>query len=263
MAIHIKSPWEIEKMTRTGQLHTAIFAEIEPQIRPGVSTHDLDQMVLKAIRRVGGKAPQIGYRGSGDVPYQFATCMSLDDVVVHGFPSKRPLQEGELLKVDFLFTHDGYTTDMARTYAIGKVSPEAEHLMRVTEEAFWLGLEVMQPGNRIGDVAATVQDFIEKKHGLWCIREMVGHGVGKYNHEDPQVPNYGDSGKGPKLRAGMTLAFEPMVSLFPSKMVILSDGWTATVGKGNLAAHYENTVLITESGPRLLTGSQKVAATAG
>ncbi|MDX2007060.1 MAG: type I methionyl aminopeptidase [Meiothermus sp.] len=260
MAIHIKSPWEIEKMTKTGQLHTSIFAEVEPLIRPGVTTHDLDQTILKAIRRVGGKAPQIGYKGAADVPYQFATCMSVDDVVVHGFPSRRPLEEGELLKVDFLFTFDGYTTDMARTYAVGKISNEAERLKRVTEEAFWMGLELLQPGTRLGDVGYAVQQFVEGKHGLWCVREMVGHGVGKYNHEDPQVPNFGDPGKGPKLRAGMTLAFEPMVSLFPAKMVILSDGWTATVGKGNLAAHYENTVLITDSGPRLLTGSQKLAA---
>jgi len=249
-------------MTKTGQLHTQIFAEIESHIRPGVSTHELDQMVLGAVKRVGGKAPQIGYRGGGEVPYQFATCMSLDDVVVHGFPSKSPLQEGHVLKVDFLFSYQGYTTDMARTYAIGMVSPEAEKLIRVTEEAFWLGLEYLQPGNRIGDVAHAVQEFVEKKHGLWCVREMVGHGVGRDLHEDPQVPNYGDPGKGPKLRPGMTLAFEPMVSLFPAKMVILSDGWTATVGKGNLAAHYENTVLITESGPRLLTESQKLAVAA-
>lgn len=256
MAIHIKSPWEIEKMTKTGQLHTQIFAEIEPHIRAGVTTLELEQMIEKIIRRVGGKAPQIGYQGS----YPFATCMSLDEIVVHGFPDKRPLQEGDLLKVDFAFTYDGFTTDMARTYTIGKVSPEAEKLVRVTEEAFWLGLEYLKPGNRIGDVAAAVQDYVENQHGLWCVREMVGHGVGRGMHEDPQVPNYGEPGKGPKLRPGMTLAFEPMVSLFPAKMVILSDGWTASVGKGNLAAHYENTVLITESGPRLLTGSQKTVS---
>jgi len=257
MAIHIKSPWEIEKMTKTGQLHTAIFAEVEPHIRPGVSTLELDQMILRAIERVGGQAPQIGYRAGGTVPFPSATCMSIDDVVVHGFPSKRPLREGELLKIDFLFTYEGYTTDMARTYAIGKLSPEAERLMRVTEEAFWVGFELLQPGKRIGDVASAVQDFVERRHGLWCIREMVGHGVGRELHEDPQVPNYGEPGKGPKLRPGMTLALEPMVALYPAKMVILADGWTATVGKGNLAAHYENTVLITDSGPRLLTGSQK------
>lgn len=257
MAIQIKSPWEIEKMTKTGRLHTEVFAEVEPHIRPGVTTLELDQLVLKAIRRVGGTAPQIGYQAGGVVPYPSATCMSIDDVVVHGLPSRRPLQEGEVLKIDFLFTHDDYTTDMARTYAVGKVSPEARKLMQVTEEAFWLGLEFLRPGKRIGDVAAAVQDFVEKQHGLWCIREMVGHGVGLELHEDPQVPNYGEPGKGPKLRPGMTLAFEPMVALYPAKMVILADGWTATVGKGNLAAHYENTVLITESGPRLLTGSQK------
>ncbi len=246
-------------MTKGGLLHTAIFEEIAPSIQPGITSHELDQSILKAIKRVGGTAPQIGYKGGSAVPYQFATCMSVDDVVVHGFPSKSPLQEGQILKVDFLFTHDGYTTDMARTYAIGKVSEQAKKLMQVTEDAFWLGLELLQPGNRLGDVGAAVQEFVEKKNGLWCVREMVGHGVGKYNHEDPQVPNYGEKGRGAKLRPGMTIAFEPMVSLFPAKMVILQDGWTATVGKGNLSAHYENTVHITESGPRLLTGSQKVA----
>jgi methionyl aminopeptidase len=257
MAIYIKSPWEIERMTKTGQLHTEIFAEVEPHVRPGVSTLELDQIILRAIQRVGGQAPQIGYRAGGTVPFPSATCMSVDEVVVHGLPSKRPLREGQLLKIDFLFTYEGYTTDMARTYAIGKVSLEAERLMRVTEEAFWVGFEQLQPGRRIGDVAAAVQEFVERRHGLWCIREMVGHGVGRELHEDPQVPNYGEPGKGPKLRPGMTLAFEPMVALYPAKMVILEDGWTATVGKGNLAAHYENTVLITHAGPRLLTGTQK------
>ncbi|MER3555040.1 MAG: type I methionyl aminopeptidase [Meiothermus sp.] len=257
MAINIKSPWEIERMTETGRLHTQLFAEVEPYIKPGVTTLELDSIIHKAMTRVGGKSPQIGYRGGGSIPYNYATCMSLDDVVVHGFPNKRPLQEGEILKVDFAFTYEGFTTDMARTYPIGKVSPEAEKLLRVTEEAFWLGLEYLKVGNRIGDVGHAVQEFVERKNGLWCVREMVGHGVGRGMHEDPQVPNYGDPGKGPKLRPGITLAFEPMVSLFPAKMVILNDGWTATVGKGNLAAHYENTVLITDSGPRLLTGSQK------
>jgi methionyl aminopeptidase len=257
MATYIKSPWEIERMTETGRLHTQIFAELEPHILPGVTTLELDALIHKAIVRLGGQAPQIGYKGHDAVPYPFATCMSLDDVVVHGFPSKRPLAQGDVLKVDFLFTCQGYTTDMARTYTIGKPTPEVAHLVKVTEEAFWMGLELLEPGMRLGDVGHAVQTFVEEKHGLWCIREMVGHGVGRYNHEDPQVPNYGQKGKGPKLRAGMTLAFEPMVSLFSAEMVILSDGWTATVGKGNLSAHYENTVLITQTGPRLLTGSPR------
>ncbi|MCL6568169.1 MAG: type I methionyl aminopeptidase [Meiothermus silvanus] len=259
MAINIKSQWELERMAETGRLHTEIFALLEAHIRPGVSTYELDQIVLEAIHAKGGQAPQIGYRAGGNVPFPSATCMSVDDVVVHGLPDKKPLQEGQLLKVDFLFTYQGFTTDMARTYAIGKVSPEAERLMQVTEEAFWVGLEYLKPGNRLGDVAHAVQEFVEKKHGLWIVREMSGHGVGRELHEDPSVLNYGEPGKGAKLRPGMTLAFEPMVTLFPTNLVILSDGWTATAGRGNLAAHYENTVAVTEEGPRLLTGSPRFA----
>ncbi|WP_027892157.1 type I methionyl aminopeptidase [Calidithermus chliarophilus] len=255
MAIVIKSPWELERMAETGRLHTEIFAELEPLIRPGVTTLELEQFVARAIKERGGVAPQMGYQGT----YPFATCMSLNEVVVHGFPGKRPLKEGDVLKVDFAFTYQGFTTDMARTYAIGKVSPEAEKLIRVTEEAFWAGLEVMKAGNRTGDVAATVQQYVEG-HGFWVVREMVGHGVGRSMHEDPQVPNFGKAGQGPKLRPGMTLAFEPMVTQFPAKVVILEDGWTASAGKGNLAAHYENTVAITEAGPRLLTGSPRSVA---
>jgi methionyl aminopeptidase len=264
MAIDIKSPWELSRMTETGRLHSEIFALVEPLIGPGMTTFELDRRIHKAIQERRGKAPQIGYRAGGNVPFPSATCMSVDDVVVHGFPSKRPLKEGEILKIDFLFTHEGYTTDMARTYAIGKVSPEAKRLIEVTEQAFWVGLEAMKVGNRTGDVAQIIQQFVETRHGMWCVREMQGHGVGRKLHEDPNLPNYGNSGTGPKLRSGMTIALEPMVTLFPSNLVILADGWTATAGKGNLAAHYENTVAITDSGPVLLTGSQKqLAAVAG
>ena len=193
MAIHIKSPWEIEKMTKTGQLHTQIFAEVEPYIKAGVTTLELEQMIERAIRRVGGKAPQIGYQGS----YPFATCMSLDEIVVHGFPDKRPLQDGDLLKVDFAFTYDGFTTDMARTYTIGKVSPEAEKLVRVTEEAFWVGLEYLKPGNRIGDVAAAVQDYVENQQACGACARWWATGWGGGCTKTPQCPTTASPAKAP------------------------------------------------------------------
>lgn len=252
MAIVIKSPEELEVMAEVGRLHTEIFAELESQIRPGVSTLELEHWVRRAIQARGGTAPQIGYQG-----YPYATCMSLGEVVVHGFPSERPLQEGDLLKVDFAFGYRGFVTDMARTYLVGgRGSEEAEALIRATEEAFWAGFDRMRPGTRIGDVSAAVQASLEAR-GYWVVREMVGHGVGRSMHEDPQVPNFGRPGTGPRLRAGMTLALEPMVTLYPASVVILSDGWTASSGRGNLAAHYENTVAVTEEGPRLLTGALK------
>lgn len=251
MAIKLKSAWEIERMADAGRLLTEVFSEVEKAIRPGVTTLELDTLAREATISRKAKPGFLGLYG-----FPFTLCVSKNEVVIHGFPDKDPLREGDLVSIDAGLFYQGYAADMARTYMVGKVSPEAEKLVRVTEQAFWVGLEAMQPGKRTGDIAHAVQSYIEGQ-GLWVVREFVGHGLGREMHEDPQLPNFGSPGQGPRLRPGMTLAFEPMVTLYPAKVVILEDGWTATSGKGNLAAHYENTVLITESGPRLLTGSPR------
>lgn len=249
MAIHLKSPWEVERMAKAGALLTEVFELIAAAVKPGVTTLELDTLAQREIEKRKAKPAFLGLYG---FPNTILT--SVNDVVVHGIPNKTPLQDGDIVSIDGGLILDGYAADMARTYAVGSVSAEAQRLIKLTEESFWVGLKAMQVGNRIGDIGHAVQSFLEGQHNLWCIREMVGHGIGRKIHEDPQLPNFGQAGTGPKLRPGMTLAFEPMVALYPCNLVILSDGWTATAGKGNLAAHYENTVLITEDGPQLLTG---------
>ncbi len=248
MAITLKSRDELEVMAEAGRLLTEVLAEVEAAVRPGVTTRELDRIARKAIAKRGAKPAFLGYHG-----FPAVICASKNDVVVHGIPDEEPLKEGDLLSIDIGLFYKGYAADMARTYPIGAVSAEAERLVRVTEEAFWKALDAAQVGNRVGDVAAAVQAHVEAA-GFWVVREFVGHGIGARFHEDPQVPNYGRPGTGPKLRPGMVLAIEPMVTLHPAPVVVLEDGWTATAGRGNLAAHYENTVAITEDGPRLLTG---------
>lgn len=252
MAIHFKSPWEIERMAKAGALLSEVFELVAARVAPGVSTLELDTLARREIEKRGAKPAFLGLYG-----FPNTLCTSVNDVVVHGIPNPQPLVEGDILSVDAGLFFEGYAADMARTFAIGRISPQARQLIEVTEAAFWVGLDAMQVGKRTGDVGHAVQQFVEGRHGMWCIREMVGHGLGRKMHEDPQLPNFGQPDTGPRLRPGMTLAFEPMVALHPANLVLLADGWTATVGKGNLAAHYENTVLIAEDGPKLLTGASE------
>lgn len=238
-------------MAEAGRLLTESMAEVGRAVAPGVTPRELDRIAYEAITTRGAKPAQLGYQG-----YPATICLSRNEIVVHGIPDTAPLQEGDIATVDFALIYRGFYADMARTFAVGEVSPEAKHLLRETEEAFWRGLDAAQPGNRVGDVSAAVQQHLESS-GLWVVREFVGHGIGRSFHEDPQVPNYGRAGRGPQLRAGMTFALEPMASLRSATATFLKDGWTATMGKGNLSAQYENTVAITESGPRLLTGEPR------
>ena len=248
MAIVIKRPEEIEKMAAAGRLLAEVMEEVAAHVRPGVRTAFLDEVAREAILARGAKPAFLGYQG-----FPATICASVNEVVVHGIPDSRPLQEGDVLSIDLGLYYDGYAADMAKTFPVGRVSPEAERLIRVTEEAFWKGFEAARVGNRVGDISAAVQKHVEDA-GFWVVREFVGHGIGRKFHEDPHVPNFGRPGTGPKLRPGMVLAIEPMVTHFPANVVILNDGWTASAGKGNLAAHYEHTVAITEEGPRILTG---------
>lgn len=238
-------------MAEAGRLLTESLAEIARAVAPGVTPRELDRIAHEAITSRGATPAQLGYQG-----YPATICVSKNEVVVHGIPDEVPLEEGDLATVDFALIHKGFYADMARTFAVGEVSDEAKHLLRATEEAFWKGLAEVRPGNRVGDVSAAVQRHIESE-GFWVVREFVGHGIGTSFHEDPQIPNYGRAGRGPAFRPGMTFALEPMASLRPGSASFLKDGWTATMGRGNLAAQYENTVAVTEDGPRLLTGEPR------
>ncbi len=248
MPIVLKSPAEIERMAEAGALLTEVMDEIAAAVRPGVSTLELDRVAREGILERQAKPAFLGLYG-----FPATICASRNEVVVHGIPSAEPLRSGDVISIDIGLFYKGYAADMARTFAVGEVSAEAQRLISVTEESFWKGFEAARPGARLGDVSAAVQRHAEEA-GFWVVREFVGHGIGREMHEDPQVPNFGRPGVGPKLRAGMTLAIEPMITLFAAPVVVLDDGWTASSGRGNLAAHYENTVAITESGPRLLTG---------
>ncbi len=239
-------------MREAGALLTEVVEEVARHIAPGVTTKELDRIAREAILRRGGRPAFLGLYG-----FPASLCTSVNEVVVHGIPSEKPLKEGDILSIDIGVIYQGFAADMARTYPVGRVSPEAERLIRDTEAAFWEGFKYLRPGYRIGDVAHAVQSFLEAR-GYGVVREFVGHGVGREIHEDPQLPNFGRPGTGPKLRPGMTLALEPMVTLRPAPVVILEDGWTASAGPGNLAAHYENTVLVTEGEPELLTGKPRV-----
>ncbi len=247
MAIYLKDPAAIERMAEAGRLLAEVMEEVAQAVAPGVTTLELDRIAREAILARGAKPAFLGYQG-----YPATICASVNEVVVHGIPADRPLRPGDLLSVDLGLFYQGYAADMARTFPIGEVSEEAGRLVRVTEEAFWKGLEAARPGARVGDVSSAIQRHVEGA-GFWVVREFVGHGIGRGFHEEPQVPNFGRPGTGPKLRPGMVLAIEPMVTLFPANVVVLQDGWTASAGKGNLAAHYEHTVAITEEGPRVLT----------
>jgi methionyl aminopeptidase len=247
--ICLRTPAEIEIMAEAGRLLTETMAEMEQAVGVGVSPKELDRIAHDGIVSRGAKPAQLGYQG-----YPATICSSRNEVVVHGIPDAAPLAEGDIVTLDFALIYRGFYADMARTFAVGRISDEAEHLVRTTEEAFWKGFEQAQPGHRLGDVSAAVQRHVEGQ-GLWVVREFVGHGIGTSFHEDPQVPNYGKAGRGPQLRPGMTFALEPMAALRAGSASFLKDGWTATMGRGNLAAQYENTIAITESGPRLLTGN--------
>jgi len=248
MPIILKSPAEVERMAHAGAMLTEVMDLVAAAVRAGTTTRELDDIAREAIVQRSAKPAFLGLYG-----FPATICASPNEVVVHGIPSDKPLRGGDIISIDMGLFYDGYAADMARTFAVGDVSQEAARLIRVTEESFWRGLEVLRPGARLGDLSAAIQKHVESE-GFWVVREFVGHGIGREMHEDPQVPNFGRPGVGPQLKAGVTLAIEPMVTLYAAPVVVSEDGWTASSGRGNLAAHYENTVAITESGPRLLTG---------
>lgn len=235
-------------MREAGKVTGYILNELKELIKPGISTMDIDRFVEKTVKAHGMTAAEKGYCG-----YPASVCTSVNEEVVHGIPSKkRILREGDIVSVDLVVEYKGYMADAARTYAVGKISPEAEHLIKTAEDAFWKGIEFAKVGYRLSDISHNIQTVVEGE-GFGVIRDFVGHGIGSDMHEDPQIPNYGKPGKGPRLQAGMTLAIEPMICQGSYEVDVLLDDWTAVTVDGGLAAHYENTVVITDGEPELLT----------
>ena len=235
-------------MREAGKVCGWILRELANIIQPGISTLEIDRFVEKPVREHGMRAAEKGYCG-----YPASVCVSVNDEVVHGIPSKkRHLREGDIVSCDLVVEYDGYMVDAARTYAVGKISPEAKHLIETAERAFWNGIAYAKEGYRLSDISHAIQETVEAE-GFGVIRDFVGHGIGSEMHEDPQIPNVGKAGKGPRLQRGMTLAVEPMITQGSWEIDVLTDDWTAVTVDGGLAAHYENTVVITDGEPELLT----------
>ncbi|MBE6037199.1 MAG: type I methionyl aminopeptidase [Clostridiales bacterium] len=245
--IIIKSKEEIELMKEAGRVTAQLLASLEQFIQPGMTTKEIDRYVEETIRKSGQIPAFKGYSG-----YPASACISVNDQVVHGIPGKRKLLEGDIVSVDLGTIYKGYYSDAARTFGVGKIDPEAQRLIDVTRESFFEGLKFCKPGFRLSDVSHAIQVRAEAD-GFSVVRDFVGHGIGRNMHEDPQVPNYGAPGRGPRLVPGMVLAIEPMINQGTYEVEVLQDGWTTVTLDGKLSAHYENSVVITEDEPLLLT----------
>ena len=248
--ISLKSPREIECMRRAGRLTAQARALAGSLVRPGVTTHEIDTAVRKFIESHGAKPSFLGYGG-----FKGSACISVNEEVIHGIPGPRKLKEGDIVSVDVGAYLDGFHGDCAATFPCGEVSPEAMELIRVTEQSFWEGIKLARAGNRVFDISHAVQQYVES-HGCSVVRDFVGHGVGAKLHEAPEVPNFGPAGHGPRLQPGMTIAVEPMVCAGDWRVKVLKDGWTTVSADGSLTAHYENTILITDGEPEVLTWAE-------
>ncbi|MBN21665.1 MAG: type I methionyl aminopeptidase [Bdellovibrionaceae bacterium] len=246
--VTIKSERELELMEKAGNYVAQVLDELTEKVYPGVSTQDLDFFAEQRCRDLGVIPAFKGYHG-----FPGCLCISVNDEVVHGIPSsKRILNEGDVVGIDFGVIYQGWFGDSARTFPVGKISSEAVQLLDVTKESLHRGIEQCREGNRLFDIGHAVQNYVEK-FGYSVVREFVGHGIGRALHEDPQVPNFGAKGKGMELKAGMVLAIEPMVNAGGPAVQVLEDGWTAVTRDRSLSAHFEHTVAITADGPRILT----------
>ena len=253
--VDIKSKREIELMKEACKLTFLTHEEIRKAIRPGISTMELDKLAEDFIRKNGGIPAQKNYpSGIKGVPnFPSTLCISVNDVVIHGIPSKKTiLKDGDIVSIDLVVRKNGFHGDAARTYIVGKASKQAERLVSITEQAFFEGIKYAVPGNRIGDVSHAIGEFV-RRNGYSVLREFQGHGIGRNMHEEPGIPNFGKAGRGVRLEPGMTLAVEPMVIEGKPNVLELEDGWTIVSEDGSLSAHYENTILITEKEPEILT----------
>ena len=245
--ITIKSAAEMDAMRRAGAVVGATLTLLKRSVEPGITTRELDNIAYQEIIRHGAKPAFKGYQG-----FPGSICASVNEEIVHGIPGKRTLKEGDIIKMDVGATIDGFIGDAAVSVAAGEVSAEAIELMEATRLSLEQGINAAQPGNRIGDIGAAVQTYGEGR-GYSIVREFVGHGIGRFLHEDPQVPNYGQPGRGQLLRAGMCIAIEPMLNVGDWHTRILDDQWTVVTADGSLSAHFEHTIAITEDGPEILT----------
>lgn len=245
--ISIKSATQIDKMRESCKLTKELFLILEDKIKPGITTKELDTIAYNFYKKHGATPNFLNYNG-----YPATICASVNEEVVHGIPSKRELRDGDIISIDMGCILDGWHSDAARTFGVGKISDEAQKLIDTTKESFFKGIEVVKHGVKLGDVSNTIQTFLEER-GYGVVRDLVGHGIGRALHEEPEVPNFGRAGRGVRLASGMTLAIEPMVSAGDYRVNVLDDDWTVVTRDNSLAAHYENTVVVTREGCEILT----------
>ena len=253
--VTIKSKREIELMKEACKVVALTYEKLEKEIKPGMTTYELDQIAEKTMRSLGAIPAEKGYdSGIRGVPkFPASICVSINDEVIHGIPSKnRIIKNGDVVSIDTVALKDGFNGDAARTFIVGKSSKEARRLVEVTKQAFFEGIKFAKPGYRIGDISHAIGEYV-RSQGYSVVKEFQGHGIGREMHEDPGIPNYGKAGRGMKIEPGMTLAIEPMVIQGKPNILELDDGWTIITEDGSLAAHYENTILITEKEPKILT----------
>ncbi|MFC5702270.1 type I methionyl aminopeptidase [Cohnella faecalis] len=251
--IHLHGKQEIARMRKAGKLLAACHRELRKLVKPGITTHEIDQFVEKYIRDRGATPEQIGFHG-----YEYATCASVNDVICHGFPKKEALRDGDIVTIDTVVNLDGALADSAWSYRVGQVSELADKLLRVTEECLYLGIEQARVGNRLGDVGYAIQQHGEK-NGFSIVRDFIGHGIGPTMHEEPQVPHYGLPGRGIRLKEGMVITIEPMLNTGSYGVKVDEDGWTARTIDGGLSAQYEHTIAITSDGPYIITDQDENA----
>lgn len=253
--ITCRSGAEIERLARVNGLVGRVLAELMVAVQPGVTTNDLDRLAERLLSEAGAAPAFKGYHG-----FPATICASVNEQVIHGIPSDRALREGDIIAIDMGAKMDGFYGDSAVTVGVGTIAPEAERLLMVTRTALDKAVAVVRPGARVHDIGAAVQQHVEA-HGYSVVREFVGHGIGTSLHEEPQIPNYGIAGRGARLAEGMVLAIEPMVNAGKASVKVLGDGWTAVTKDGSLSAHFEHTVVVTDTGVRILTlRDQAVAA---
>jgi methionyl aminopeptidase len=247
MGIIIKSEREIEIMRQAGRIVATVLEELRSKVKPGMKTRELDAIAMKETERMGAIPSFKGYRG-----YPACVCASVNDEIVHGIPGDRVLLDGDIISIDFGVIYKEFQGDAAITTGVGNVSPEAAKLMEATSGALMAGINAAQPGGRLGDISAAVQEYAESR-GYSVVREYTGHGIGRKMHEDPQIPNFGPPGQGPVLKKGMTLALEPMVNIGDWRTRVEDDNWTVRTSDGSLSAHFEHTIALRDEGAEILT----------
>lgn len=252
--ITLKSQREIDQMAESGAILADVHRHLRTFIKPGITSWDIELFVKEFIESRGAIAAQIGYEG-----YKYATCCSINDEICHGFPRKKVLKNGDLIKVDMCVDYKGAISDSCWAYVVGDASPELQKLMAVTKKALYLGIEQAVVGNRIGDIGHAIETYVEGE-GYGVVRDFIGHGIGPTIHEEPMVPHYGEAGKGLRLREGMVITIEPMVNIGDWRMKMDPNGWTAYTKDGSLSCQYEHSLAITKDGPRLLTSQGEEGA---